>query len=89
MTEVIYHPEFEQQFKALSSSDPEVFAEVAALVVGLESYGHEIEGETRDDPSHPIVIADVDLFALRRNPETWLTPTIERRPPSCGFPTSG
>jgi hypothetical protein len=39
-----------------------------------------LEGEGPDDPSHPIVISRLAMFALRRTPPTEFTPHAERPP---------
>ncbi len=48
----------------------EVAGEVTQLIDALELYGHEIEGDAPDDPSHPIVMSRLAMFALRRTPPT-------------------
>ncbi|CAN5894700.1 hypothetical protein BH23ACT2_BH23ACT2_31610 [soil metagenome] len=52
----------------------EIAGEVTQLIDALETYGHEIEGDGTDDPSHPIVTSRLAMFALRRTPPTTYTP---------------
>ena len=55
MTDVFYHPRFASQYKALAASADnseelmELFGEVTALLLALEDFGHDIEGEQPDD----------------------------------------
>ena len=79
---VEYHPEFAEQFEQLPEVVHfDVFADVAALVSALETHGHDIEGEDHTaDPSHPIKISDLDLWALRRTPATGFTPDANEAP---------
>ena len=70
MTDVFYHPRFASQYKALAASADnseelmELFGEVTALLLALEDFGHDIEGEQPDDASHPIVISKYQTFSL-------------------------
>jgi len=87
MPVVEYHPEFEQQFIKLQSSDRGIFLDIAILVSGLESHGRLLEGEDHpNDPSHPIVTSRYDLWALRRTPPTWITPDSPNSPPVLRVP---
>ena len=86
MTDVFYHPRFASQYKALAASADnseelmELFGEVTALLLALEDFGHDIEGEQPDDASHPIVISKYQTFALRRTPPTRFTPYAYSQP---------
>jgi hypothetical protein len=53
---------------------------VTQLVDALERFGHDVEGEAPDDPSHPIVISALDMYALRRTPPTQYTPYADDPP---------
>lgn len=76
VADVQYHPEFDQQFARLALGDPDVFEDVASLIIALETHGRQIEGTDHTaDPSHPIVISRYDMWALRRTPATGFTPT--------------
>lgn len=76
MARVAFHPEFAQQYERLCTDQSrlEIAGEVTQLIDALETYGHEIEGDAADDPSHPIVISRLAMFALRRTPPTAHTP---------------
>lgn len=76
MVRVEFHPEFAQQYEQLCADEAnlEIAGEVTQLIDTLETYGHEIEGDATDDPSHPIVISRLSMFALRRTPPTSYTP---------------
>lgn len=76
------HPRFVDQFEEMSKSEEnyELLGEVNALVESLNTYGHEIEGEADDDPSHPIVISRYRTYALRRTPPTVHTPYATQPP---------
>lgn len=76
MPRVEIHAYFARQFEALCGDEDqlEVAGEITALLDALERHGHDIEGETPGDPSHPIVISRLRTFALRRTPPTDYTP---------------
>ena len=79
MVRVHYHPRFERLIRQMAAeadhheSQAVIFGEVSALLGALEDYGHEIEGEEPDDPSHRVVSSQYELFALRRTPPTRFT----------------
>ncbi len=76
MIRVEFHPEFADTYERLCT-DPdhaEIAGEVTQLIDALETYGHEIEGDATDDPSHPVVTSRLAMFALRRTPPTIYTP---------------
>lgn len=76
MARVEFHPEFAHQYEqlCLDPDHAEIAGEVTQLIDALETYGHEIEGDATDDPSHPVVISRLAMFALRRTPPTTYTP---------------
>lgn len=74
------HSYFVSQLEELATEDPELLGEILALVTALEDFGHEIEGEQTEDPSHPVITANVQAFALRRNPPTKFTPYATNLP---------
>ena len=86
MPDVLHHPKFASQYKALAASAAgseefmELFGEITALLLALEDFGHDIEGEHSDDASHPIVISRFQTFALRRTPPTRFTPYAHSQP---------
>lgn len=73
---------FTKQFEALCQNTEamETAGEVTALLTALEEYGHDLEGEAADDPSHPIIISRYQMFALRRTPPTSYTPYADKPP---------
>lgn len=71
--EVRYHPLFEHWLTELAAAEEEIFGEVMALLNALESYGRDLDDETREE-SHPVVTSRYDLHALRRTPPTDSTP---------------
>jgi hypothetical protein len=73
---VEFHPEFAKQYVQVCADDDllEVAGEITMLIDALERYGHEIEGSSSDDPSHPIVSSRLAMFCLRRTPPTTDTP---------------
>lgn len=73
---VEFHPEFAAQYEQLCTDEDllELAGEITQLIDALEQYGHEIEGDASEDPSHPIVISRLAMFALRRTPPTDYTP---------------
>jgi len=73
---VEFHPEFAAQYEQLCTDVDllELAGEITQLIDALEQYGHEIEGDASEDPSHPIVISRLAMFALRRTPPTVYTP---------------
>lgn len=76
MVRVEFHPEFAHQYEQLcvDADHAEIAGEVTQLIDALETYGHEIEGDATDDPSHPVVTSRLAMFALRRTPPTTYTP---------------
>ena len=82
MPRVEFHSYFAAQFEGLCADEDqlEVAGEITALLDALERHGHDIEGETAGDPSHPIVISRLRTFALRRTPPTNYTPYADRPP---------
>jgi len=82
VAKVEFHPEFAAQYEQLCTDDDllEIAGEVTQLIDALETYGHEIEGEAPEDPSHPIVISRLAMFALRRTPPTEHTPYATEPP---------
>ncbi len=76
MARVEFHPTFARQYEQLCLDDDhaEIAGEVTQLIDALETYGHEIEGEAPDDPSHPVVTSRLQMYALRRTPPTTYTP---------------
>lgn len=80
MVEVLFHPKFESQYRALGEQSEAseqmavLFGEISALLRALEDFGHGIEGDQPGDASHPIVISRYRTFALRRTPPTNYTP---------------
>lgn len=79
---VEFHPEFTAQYEQLCSDEEllELAGEITQLIDALEQYGHEIEGDASEDPSHPIVISRLAMFALRRTPPTSYTPYATEPP---------
>jgi hypothetical protein len=79
---VEFHSYFAAQFEALCEDEDqsEVAGEITALLDALERHGHDVEGGTPGDPSHPIVISRLRTFALRRTPPTNYTPYADRPP---------
>ncbi len=77
-----YHPIFAKQFEelCLDEDHAEVAGEVTQLIDALETYGHEIEGDATDDPSHPLVTSRLRMYALRRTPPTTYTPYADKPP---------
>ena len=49
-------------------------------LLGLEDFGHGIEGYQTEDASHPIVTSRFQMFALRRTPPTVHTPYADEPP---------
>ncbi|MEI2638408.1 MAG: hypothetical protein V9F03_05355 [Microthrixaceae bacterium] len=81
MSRVEFHAEFAQQFEALAMGDSDVFSDVAALILALETHGRLVEGfDHTADPSHPIVTSSCDMWALRRTPPTAFAPGAEAPP---------
>lgn len=82
MARVEFHPKFAQDYEKLCLDDDQLdlAGEVTQLIDALETYGHEIEGEAHSDPSHPIVISRLAMFALRRTPPTTHTPYAQSPP---------
>lgn len=79
--EVLYHPKFAAQYESLCESEAlELAGEVTQLLDALEQYGHQIEGEADDDPSHPVVSSRLRMYALRRTPPTVYTPYANQPP---------
>ena len=82
----MYHPRFATQLQELNRLAAhndlcmDLLADVSALVMALEKYGHEIEGYQSEDASHPIVISKFQVFALRRTPPTVYTPYADHPP---------
>ena len=79
---VFYHPAFARRYEWLcqQAALQDIAGEVSQLLSALEEYGHEIEGEADEDPSHPVVTAKVQMFALRRTPPTGVTPYADGPP---------
>lgn len=79
---VEFHPTFASQYEQLCQNEDaaEVAGEVTMLLDALEEHGHDIEGESADDPSHPVVTSRFQMFALRRTPPTTYTPYADEPP---------
>lgn len=88
MFAVEFHPRFAAQLAALNDLAAEdgdyldLVAEVTALVMALEEFGHGVEEENHhvDAISHPIVTSKYRAFALRRTPPTSVTPYAVQPP---------
>ena len=70
---VVPVPLFERWLTELAEADEEIFGEVMALLNALETYGRDLDDESREE-SHPVVTSRYDLHALRRTPPTDSTP---------------
>lgn len=71
--DVRYHPLFDRWLGTLATGDEEVFGDVMALMIALETYGRSLDDERREE-SHPVVSSRFDLHALRRTPPSQSTP---------------
>jgi hypothetical protein len=82
VTRVEFHPVFACQYEALCRDDThqEIAGEITQLIDALETHGHLVEGDAPDDPSHPIVISRLHMYALRRTPPTTYTPYADEPP---------
>lgn len=86
MARVEYHPKFARELRMLEVAGEksegcwDLFTDVSALLRVLEDCGRDIEGYQPDAPSHPIVISQFEMFALRRTPPTIYTPYAEHPP---------
>lgn len=91
VVKVVWHPSFEQQYLELlglgdaplgETTADEVFADVTALVYALQDHGRLVEGfDHTNDISHPITTSTMyELWALRRSPETQVTPHVHGSP---------